>query len=95
MTRGVSTKGLSDKRRGLDYKLKRRAALNVQHGQVAGWASEALDAYLGGLSNSDIAKVFEVTTNAVAMAIAKEALFRLMAQKQAERLDQMNLRSTS
>ena len=91
MPRGKSTRGLADKRRGLAYKLSRRDSANRRNGLPEGWAREALDTYLDGMSQSDIATIMGVSRNTVANAIAKEALYRLMAQKQAERLEEMGL----
>jgi hypothetical protein len=91
MARGKSTLGLRDKRRTLEYKLARRSALNKMHGQPEGWASDALDIYLEGSSIADIAGMMNVTSASVGAAIAKEALYRLMAQQQCERLEEMHI----
>lgn len=91
MPKGKSTKGLADKRRTLDYKLKRRANENIRRGMKANWAVEALDAYLDGMNLTEIAQVMGCGSQAVGIAIAKEALFRLMAQHQADRLEDMGL----
>ena len=93
MPRGKSTRGLADKRRGLAYKVRRRDELNIQHGQQPGWARDGLDLYLDGSSVADIAGMMGLTSQAVSTAIAKEALYRLMAAKQVERLDEMELQS--
>ena len=65
----------------------------MQHSQCCttspGWASDALDLYLEGYSQSDIGKIMNITPGSVGNAVAKEALFRLMAAKQAERLEQL------
>lgn len=91
MPKGKSSRGLADKRRGLAYKLARRDALNIQHGQQPGWARDGLDLYLDGYSIADVAGMMGMSAPAVGAAIAKEALYRLMAAKQADRLEEMEL----
>ena len=91
MPRGKTVQAFTDKRRGLAYKLRRRDQLNIQHGQQPGWARDALDLYLEGSSITDVAGMMGLTSQAVSAAIAKEALYRLMTAKQAERLEEMEL----
>lgn len=75
----------------LEWKLKRRAQGNVLQGNQPNWASDALDMYLEGYTQADIARIMSLSNHAVATSICREALFRLMKQHQADRLDQLNL----
>ena len=91
MPKGKSERGLADKRRTLAYKLRIRARRNIARGHPANWASDALDLYLAGTSVADIAGMMDMHGSGVGAAIAKEALFRLMAQRQCDRLDELGL----
>lgn len=60
---------------------------NTLVGNPPGWAEEALDFYLAGFDVPDILSTFSVKSGVFYNAIAKAALYRLMVQHQAERLE--------
>lgn len=77
------------KRWTVEQRRESRNRNNVIRGKPPGWAEEALDFYLSGISPVEIIECFNVTNNVFYTAIAKAALYRLMVEHQAERLDEI------
>jgi hypothetical protein len=78
------------KRHSLAQRIANRNAQNVRNGRPPGWADEALDLYLEGFEVREIMKCYNLQYNPVFYnSIAKAALYRLMAERAAERLDDM------
>lgn len=93
MPKGVSSKtGKSNaygRRMTVDQRRALRDKQNVSAGHQSGWAEEALDYYLSGVPVDEILSCFPVSSGTFYNAIAKAALYRLMVQHQAERLDEI------
>lgn len=87
------TKPTADRRRdhhSLDRRMLSRKVRLISLGKDPNQASEMLDLYLAGDSAAEIAVAYGVNPGSVYSAIAKEALYRLMKQRSAERLEEMD-----
>lgn len=73
----------------VDQRRTRRDLMNVKYGNAPGWAEEALDFYLEGEEVAEIRRCFDVSSNVFYSSIAKAALYRLMVQHQAQRLEEI------
>lgn len=93
MPKGVSKKTGKKNNLGNRMTVDQRRALrdkqNIAKGHSPGWAEEALDYYLSGVPISEIVDCFSVRVGTFYNAIAKAALYRLMVQHQAQRLEEM------
>lgn len=82
-------------RRTVEWQIEQGKRHRTARGHNPDWPSEALDAYLSGMSKSDIGRVFDVSPAAVDNAISKEALYRLLRLAQANELsDHPGLQAT-
>jgi hypothetical protein len=70
--------------------MKQRASHVARTGGSLNQASEMLDLYLGGDCVVDIAAAYNRCEAAVYSQMAKEALFRVMVQHQAQRLEDVS-----
>lgn len=93
MPKGVSTKtgrsGNYGNRMTVEQRRANRDRQNVIAGKQAGWAEEALDFYLSGFPVDEILAVFDVKVTVFYNCIAKAALYRLMVEHQAQRLEEI------
>lgn len=71
-------------RRTIEARINMRNGQNLRLGHEVGWADEALNYYLSGVSVSEIAECYEVRRSSVYSAISKAALYRLMQAKNME-----------
>lgn len=75
------------------FTLERRIAMRdhrqVQQGHLPGWSDYALDCYLEGTSVAEIIETFNVSKTTFYSSIAKAALYRLMKERNCERMDEM------
>lgn len=81
--------GVKGKFDTIEVCIKKRNAINVAHGNPAGYIEDALDYFLSGVPVREIAEVYGVGTGNIRNGIAKAALYRLMVLHQKERLDQL------
>lgn len=73
----------------LEQRLRMRAGQSRRYGRADDWGDEALDFFLAGLPVPEIADTYNCSVGSIYNAISKAALFRLMKQHQAERLDEL------
>lgn len=81
-----------DKRCGhqsMETRIRKRNAALLARGKDINQASEMLDLFLGGDAVIDIAEAYNIHTHTVYASMSKEALFRLMRQRQVERLEEV------
>lgn len=76
-------------RQTLEQRIASRNKRNLRQGHEEGWADEALDFYLEGLTVREIIDHYKVSTTAFYNSIAKAALYRLMKERNCERMDEM------
>lgn len=73
----------------VETRLKKRNSALRARGKDINQASEMLDLFLGGDTVIDIAEAYGIHTHTVYSSMSKEALFRLMRQRQVERLEEV------
>jgi len=73
----------------VEQRIKVRSARLRSLGRSENQASEMLDLYLGGDSVREIAEAYELSLQSVYVSMSKEALFRLMRDRQVERLEEV------
>lgn len=76
------------KRRTLEQRLNIRAGHARRNNRQDDWADEALDYFLSGIPVPEIAAAFDCGLSSVYNVVARAALYRLMKQHQAERLEE-------
>lgn len=73
----------------VEQRIQSRNHRNELRGKQAGWADEALEFYLLGVPVAEILACFSVNRNVFYTSIAKAALYRLMKERQAELMTDM------
>lgn len=73
----------------LERRLKTRATNLRNRGRSENQSGEMLDLYLDGNPVADISEAYEVSKTSVYQSMCKEALFRLMRDRQVERLEEV------
>lgn len=76
-------------RNTVEQRKKKRDSLNIKAGRQPGWTEEALDYFLAGIPVPEIIEAMGVSRHSFYNGIAKAALYRLMIQHQAERLEEI------